>query len=474
MASQKPHVAIFPAVGMGHLIPLAEFAKRLAVHHGFSITFITTKWRTTPRQTAYTQKLASSGLDIRFVELPEVQMEDVEGLSFEILIFKLMENSKGAVENALKSMLESASPICAFITDLFCTAMIDVGTKLHIPTYVFFTTAAAVLCVMLYHPTLDVETRVCLKQVDHPVNIPGLPPIPPRYLPGPMQDRADPAYQPFLRHCSRLRKASGIFINTSEELERRSIEALVHGKVVNGDGMPSIYTVGPLLAEEEDKEEERADCLKWLDDQSPSSVIFVSFGSEAFLSADQIVELALGLEASGQRFLWVLRSDDGRGVSTLLPPGFESRTKDLGLVLSSWAPQIPVLSHPSTGGFLSHCGWNSTLESIWCGVPMIAWPIQAEQWTNSFVLVNEIKVAIGVTMENDGFVRREQVERAARGLMEGEEGKRMRMRTDELKNSAKIALEEGGNSCNALAAAAALWKENAITSVVSPPPPPLV
>jgi len=234
--------------------------------------------------------------------------------------------------------------------------------------------------------------------------------------------------------------------------------------------MPRFYPVGPLISSsplqhnDEPVENGGTDCLEWLDKQPPSSVLFVSFGSGTGLPRAQVIELALGLEASGHRFLWVLRSPSSNflsieetEISQLLPEGFESRTQDRGLVVSSWGPQIPVLSHPSTGGFLSHCGWNSTLESISHGVPMICWPLFAEQRMNRLLLVDEFKVGIPAKMESDGFVRRGEVERAVRELMEGESGMRVRARVTELKEAAVSALEEGGSSYKGMAAAVSEW-----------------
>jgi hydroquinone glucosyltransferase len=149
----------------------------------------------------------------------------------------------------------------------------------------------------------------------------------------------------------------------------------------------------------------------------------------------------------------------GAEMRDVLPEGFETRTKDRGLVVDSWAPQIGVLSHPSTGGFLSHCGWNSTIESILHGVPMVAWPLFAEQRMNAFFLVKEMKVAIEAQKGADGLVRREEVERAAREVMEGDGGMEMKKRMAELMRQARFAMVEGGSSYNALANAASVWKE---------------
>jgi len=129
--------------------------------------------------------------------------------------------------------------------------------------------------------------------------------------------------------------------------------------------------------------EMRDPCLEWLDTQPDSSVVYVSFGSVAVLSVVQIQELVLGLEESGERFLLVLRPPHNPDNLPLLSEGFEERMKGRGFVHIGWAPQLYVLSHRALGGFLTHCGWNSTLESICRGVPMLTWPIQAEQAMNA-------------------------------------------------------------------------------------------
>nr|ASU43996.1 UDP-glycosyltransferase UGT5 [Picea glauca] len=482
MGSRKPHVAIFPSAGMGHLIPSAEFAKRLSADHGFTVTFITCKWMFSGfrLQQAYSERIASlRGFDVRFVQLPHVEIEEeAQHMKVETLVSKLLEKSKGFVESALTSLQidDSFSPLSAFITDFFCSTMFDVTAKLHIPTYLFFTSPASLLSVMLCLPKLASETQVSFKDADFSIEVAGVPPIPAKDLPTPVQDRSDEVFYWFVHHSSRLREATGILLNTFEELESEQIKALREGKVNPSDPrrMPHIYPVGPLISSS--PVEYEADCLKWLDNQAPSSVLFVSFGSGVVMSREQITELALGLDASGHRFLWVLRSPSSTflsindsDVSELLPQGFEDRCKDRGVVVPSWAPQIPILSHPSTRGFLSHCGWNSSLESISHGVPMIAWPVFAEQKMNKILLVNDFKVALEAKMDSDGFVKREEVERAVRELMEGEAGMAVRERTRELKEKAASALAEGGSSYKAMADAVSDWGKHAANSAATVP-----
>ena len=153
----------------------------------------------------------------------------------------------------------------------------------------------------------------------------------------------------------------------------------------------SILPVGPMLPKayfstgpETSAEAGLRDaCLEWLDTQPEASVLYVSFGSVAVLSVPQIQELAMGLEMSGQRFLLVLRPSKNAENLPVFPEGFEELIKGRGFVHIGWVPQLFVLSHRAVGGFLTHCGWNSTLETICRGLPMLTWPIQAEQAMNA-------------------------------------------------------------------------------------------
>ena len=174
--------------------------------------------------------------------------------------------------------------------------------------------------------------------------------------------------------------------------------------------------------------------MRWLDNQPPSSVLFVSFGSGGTLSHDQLNELAFGLEMSGHKFLWVVRAPNKFSSSSYfsglkkedpveyLPSGFLDRTRNQGLVVPSWAPQIEILGHDSIGGFLSHCGWSSTLESVVNGVPMIAWPLFAEQKMNAKIITDALKIAVRPKSDDETeIVKREEIAKAIKRIMEGDE-----------------------------------------------------
>jgi hydroquinone glucosyltransferase len=212
--------------------------------------------------------------------------------------------------------------------------------------------------------------------------------------------------------------------------------------------------------------------LKFLDKQEKKSILYVSFGSGGTLSNEQIIELAFGLELSGQNFLWVLRPPNKFGVIDdydsseyeddilfqFLPNGFLERTKGKGLVVPYWAPQVEILGHSSIGGFLCHCGWNSTLESIVHGIPLIAWPLFAEQKMNAALLSDGLKVAIRPKVNEKGIVEREEIAKVVKNLMVGEEGKGIRERMEKLKGDAIDALKENGSSTRTLTQLAFKWE----------------
>ncbi|WVZ13876.1 hypothetical protein V8G54_011442 [Vigna mungo] len=170
----------------------------------------------------------------------------------------------------------------------------------------------------------------------------------------------------------------------------------------------------------------------------------------------QLREIAIGLEKSGQRFLWVVRSE----FEELLPEGFLERTKGTGMVVRDWAPQAAILSHDSVGGFVTHCGWNSVLESVCEGVPMVAWPLYAEQKLNKVILVEEMKVGMAVNGDKDGLVSSTELGDRVKEMMDSDRGKEIRQNIFKMKISATEAVGEGGSSIVALNRLVELWKEH--------------
>ncbi|KAF2319836.1 hypothetical protein GH714_019529 [Hevea brasiliensis] len=197
--------------------------------------------------------------------------------------------------------------------------------------------------------------------------------------------------------------------------------------------------------------------MQWLDDQPVASVVFLCFGSMGSFGEDQLKEIACALEHSGHRFLWSVRRPPPPGKQAfptdyedpqeVLPEGFLERTAAVGKVIG-WAPQVAILAHPAIGGFVSHCGWNSVLESIWFGVPIATWPIYAEQQFNAFEMVIELGLAVEIKMdyskESGMIVNCDEIERGIRCLMENDSEKRKKVK--EMSEKSRMALIEGGSS----------------------------
>ncbi|XP_022869864.1 UDP-glycosyltransferase 85A8-like [Olea europaea var. sylvestris] len=241
-------------------------------------------------------------------------------------------------------------------------------------------------------------------------------------------------------------KAKAIIINTFDALEKDVLDAL---SSIN----PVIYSVGPLQLMTNHIQNEKhtltslslwkedLECIKWLDKQEPNSVVYVNFGSITVVTAQQLTEFAWGLANSNKSFLWAIRPDLVADDSAMLPPEFVTETEDRSMLIS-WCPQEEVLKHPAVGGFLTHSGWNSTIESIVAGVPVICWPFFAEQQTNCRYSC----VEWGMGMEIDNNVKRDEVEELVKELMDGEKGKKMKEKVLEWRKKAEEATAPVGLS----------------------------
>ncbi|KAA8518134.1 hypothetical protein F0562_015608 [Nyssa sinensis] len=247
---------------------------------------------------------------------------------------------------------------------------------------------------------------------------------------------------------------SGNLYNTCKAIEGPYIDLLSDGQISESNKHWAIGPFNPVEICDLKKLNQRHKCLEWLDEQTPNSVIFVSFGTTTSFTDEQIKELAIGLEKSEQKFIWVLRDADkgdvfeGEVRKPELPDGFEERMEGKGVVVRDWAPQLEILGHPSTGGFMSHCGWNSCMESLTMGVPIAAWPMHSDQPRNSVLITKVLNVGVVV---KDWACRVElvtslTVERAVRRLMASEEGDKIRKRAAELGGAVRQSVAAGGVS----------------------------
>ncbi|KAL0318071.1 UNVERIFIED_CONTAM: Baicalein 7-O-glucuronosyltransferase [Sesamum angustifolium] len=363
------------------------------------------------------------------------------------LLFEIPRLSSPNVSHALQEISQK-SRIKAFVIDFFCNPVFEVSTGLNIPTYFYISSGAFGLCVFLNYPTIQETVPGDLAEFNDFVEVPGCPPMHSSDFPGVMIYRKSNIYKHFLDTARNMRKSTGFLLNGFDALEFRAKEALANGLCIPNAPTPPVYVVGPLVAESNRNNGGlQHECLNWLDSQPSKSVIFLCFGRRGLFSAEQLKEIALGLENSGHRFLWSVRSPD---LDELLPKGFLERTKDRGFIIKSWAPQTEVLSHDSVGGFVTHCGRSSVLEAVSLGVPMIGWPLYAEQRMNRVFMVEEMKVALPLEETADGLVTAVELEKRVRELMDSQTGKAVRLRVTELKTSAAAAVREHGSSLIAL------------------------
>lgn len=462
----SPPIALLSSPGMGHMIPVLELGHRLASTFGARVTvfLVITDAQTVKSQLEQEYSEYKHVLDV--VVLPQVDLSSLmdRSMATTTQLFLIMRHSLQSLRSAISSM---ESRPTALIVDIFGAEAFAVADEFRMLKYVFFTTNAWYLSLFSYLPYLSREDDDDHVTLHKPLKIPGCESIRFEDTIGAFSNRHDPS---ILECCKKAKLewagAQGILVNTWESLEPKTLGSLRDSKTM-GQFLDtiSIYPIGPLTRRARLLKQEvpRNKVLVWLDRQPAESVLYISFGSGGTLSANQLAELACGLERSRQRFIWVVRPPREDSVSgaffklsnrtdetpEYLPDGFMTRTRDTGLVVPTWAPQADVLSHPSVGGFLSHCGWNSTLESILNGVPMIAWPLYAEQKMNAVLLSEQLGVAVKPSKQpSSGIIERDEIEAMVRRVMEkdGIEGKQLRSRAQELKCSAVDATTVDGPS----------------------------
>ncbi|KAJ7549465.1 hypothetical protein O6H91_07G090800 [Diphasiastrum complanatum] len=459
-----PHVVVCAFPAQGHIIPALSFSELLA-SKGFFVTYVCAEHRLADLR----KRIHAAGdkCKIRLAALPDKLPlgqygidEGPESLSWSMENVSKMKGDFQQLMGDLMTSSKLTSPTCV-ISDFFLSWTQDVANQFKIPRYVFFSCPAACLCILMYLPVLIEQGQIPVRTLGNQTNqscyqtraiiVPGLPPLSPPDMLYSLKDSCPKDIQEFvIKNSLRIHESAAIFINTYHELEKNAVDAL-RGEKINPNKI-KIHLVGPLLPSDFFREdnleskralaysEEERRCLEWLDKRPKSSVLYVSFGSIAILSVAQIREFALGLEASGQLFLWVLRPpsshSDISAISSLLPQGFQSRISNHGLILYKWAPQLLILSHPSVGGFLTHCGWNSTLESICRGIPMLAFPQFAEQHLICKILVEQLKVGLQIRKEASGMAERGEIERRVKILMDSDKGRLLRKTAREARERA--------------------------------------
>ncbi|KAI3737276.1 hypothetical protein L2E82_27273 [Cichorium intybus] len=458
---RKPHVVFMPYPAQSHIKCMLKLA-RLLHHKGIQITFVNTE----SNQKRLLKYGGFHGLDtapgFQFKTVPDGLPSDDHtdaNQTPEQLFLYLLTNF---LDSFLDLVTRLESPPTCIISDGFMTFTNNLyaAEKLKIPIILYWTLAACGFMAYYQTKVLTDKGVLPLKDESYLENgytdtlmdwIPGMEGIRLKDLPEHMLATSPDAsgYKIVLEAARTAHKVSHMIIHTFDELESSLIAEL---KSI----FPRIYTVGPQqlllnqIAENETATsssngyslwKEEPECIEWLDSKEPNSVVYVNFGSLAVMSPQDLLELGWGLVNSNHYFLWIIRTDMVDGGATVLPQEFEAAVKTRGFI-RSWCSQEEVLNHPSIGGFLTHGGWGSVIESLSAGVPMLCWPVSHDQGVNCKQMCQNWEVA----MEIEKKLNRYDVEKLVKALMEGIEGKRMREKAMEWKKLAEIAADCNGSS----------------------------
>ncbi|XP_043713642.1 scopoletin glucosyltransferase-like [Telopea speciosissima] len=450
------HAFFFPLMAHGHLIPAIAMA-RLFSSRGFKVTIITTPLNA--RLFSHTiDGDKQLGLDISFqlIQFPSEEAGLPQGCENASSIhnfsdvapkfFKALDLLQQPFENLLQEHLPDF-----VVADMFFPWVTDVAAKFGIPRLIFHGTGFFSLCVsdslIRYNPHGNIKSET------ERFVLPGLPDqieLMRSQLPD-LQKIPSELGKLFERVGESEGRSYGVLVNSFYELEPGYVD---HYRKIMGR---KAWHIGPVSLRNRDitDKEQRHGCLSWLDSKKPNSVLYVCFGSMAPFTAQQLLEIAMGLEASGQPFIWVLRlKGEEAEQRSRMPDGFEERIEGRGLIIRDWAPQVLILDHPAVGGFMTHCGWNSTMESVSAGVAKITWPMFAEQFHNEKLVTQVLKVGVSVGAQDyqevvgeKRVVKREDIKKVVQQLMVGgEEAEQLRSRARELKEMARTVFEEGGSS----------------------------
>ncbi|XP_042981069.1 7-deoxyloganetin glucosyltransferase-like [Carya illinoinensis] len=463
---EKPHAVCIPFPTQGHVNPMLKLAKVLH-HRGFRITFINTEFNHRRLLKARGPDSLDGLPDFCFETIPDGLPSSDADATQDILSLcdSIAKNFMVPFRNRLAELNDTVSsnvpPVSCIVSDLNMHFANTVAEELGIPILLLCPVSAFFFLSIAHTRRLAVESGLLIppKDVSHLPNgymdttidwISGMKNIRIKDLSSVIfeSDSKGIMLNFILEIVEKASKASAIVVNTFDALEHEGLDAL-------SSLFPPIYSIGPLhlllsqIPQNNSKLnnissnlwKDEADCLEWLNSKEPNSVIYVNFGSIAVLTPPQIVEFAYGLANSKKAFLWVIRPDMVKDDSVIVTHEFLSETKDRGIVVS-WCPQEHVLSHPSIGGFLTHCGWNSMIESMCVGVPMLCWPFGGDQKTNCRFAC----VEWGLGIEIDCNVKRDEVEKLVRELMEGDKGKEMKKHATKWQKMAKEAVGTNGSS----------------------------
>ncbi|KAM5577012.1 putative UDP-rhamnose:rhamnosyltransferase 1 [Rosa sericea] len=430
---EKLHIALFPWLAFGHIIPFLEVAKHIA-RRGHKVSFISTP-RNIQRLPKIPQNLTPL---ITLVQIPLPRVENLPENAEATMdvpndVIPYLKIAHDGLEQGISEFLKTHAPDW-IIYDFAPYWLPQIAINLGIKQAYFSIFNASALCFM-GSTSPEVVSRYA--QRTRPEHFT----VPPEWIPFPSKVFFRPFEAKRLIDGSMILNASGVtdwsrvestiqgcqvfFIRSCREIEGEWLDLLpdLHQK-------PVVLPTGllpPLVptSDEDQPDNNWSKIAEWLDNQKKGKVVYVAFGSEINLSQEEFNELALGLELCGLPFFWVLRKPShgsGDADSVKLPDGFEDRTKDRGLVWTTWAPQPKILAHESVGGFLTHCGWSSLIEALQYGRPLIMLPIMYDQGLIARFWDKRIGIEVSRDEESGWFTRNE-LAKSVNLVMVHEEGK---------------------------------------------------
>ncbi|KAM3393341.1 hypothetical protein ACQJBY_014166 [Aegilops geniculata] len=450
---QQPlHILFFPYLIPGHLIPMADIAALFAAR-GVRCTILTT-----PVQASIIRSivdLSSPPIDIAVVPFPDVGLSPGAQSGSSGDHGKLQQAARLLREPFRQFLAEHHAGLDAVVSDSFFPWSLDVAAEYGVPRLAFLGTSMFARCCaesMLrnHNPDDDGDDE---GDPDAVFSVPGLP------------HRVELRRSQIMRHPNQLAFVKGIYaanqksygelVNSFHELEPGYVE---HYRTAL---RRRAWLVGPVALASGSKDEasrgtdalspDADGCFPWLDAKPAGSVVFVAFGTLTSFSPEQLQELARGLDLSGKNFVWVIPNADAASSAIWMPEGFPTASR--AYIIRGWAPQVIILNHPAVGGFVTHCGWNSTLEAVSAGVPMVTWPRHADQFFNEKLVVDVLQVGVsigakdyGSSAETHRVIGAEVIAGAVRTLMEEVEGDAMQSRARDLGLKARSAVEKGGSS----------------------------
>ncbi|KAK4260107.1 hypothetical protein QN277_003265 [Acacia crassicarpa] len=469
-ADHQLKLVFLPFFSTSHIIPLVDIARIFAIF-GVDVTIIAT-----PANAAIFQKSidrdSARGRPIRThtVKFPFSEVDLPEGIeTFNAdtprdMTYKI-HRGLSLLKDQFEQLFQDYQADC-IVTDMFFPWSVETAAKMNIPRLIYV--GGSRFAHALGHSIEKYEPHTKVESDTDTFVIPGLPDeIRMTLLQVPDSLRTTNEFTYMMKAIKDSeRKSFGSLFDSFSVLDGAYLE---HYKKVMGT---KSWGVGPVSAwanQGEDKAkrgrakvEEEEGWLKWLNTKTEESVIYVSFGSMNRFPLSHLIEIAHGLESSGHNFLWVVPKKQKGDEGFEFLEEFEKRVKETnrGYVFKGWAPQLLILDHPAIGGVVTHCGWNTVMESVNAGLPMVTWPLFAEQFENEKLLVDVLKIGVAVGCKEwrkwDDFpeeaaVTREEISKAVALLMgDGEEAKERRTKAKELSQEAKKAIEAGGSSYNSV------------------------